>query len=210
MLCKAQEKLNKDLVELGNWLSANKLSAKLVKTEYMILGTAPKLKSLDYSPMIKLNGKCIKRVIKSDYLGLIIDESLPWKQYISSLKLKIFSVLMAIKQVDFLPQESLITLYHSLVESRLRYCNTVWGNCGTSLKNQLSLVSIWTFCALRCSSWFFLARFGFSSSDVRCCFLLLFVTFCCFSLLFVARRCSFWLFIALDINHLPLVQNWYE
>ena len=74
----------------------------------------------------------------------------------------------------------------------------------------LSLVSIWTFCALRCSSWFFLARFGFSSSDVRCCFLLLFIAFCCFSLLFVARRCSFWLFIALDINHLPLVQNWCE
>ena len=137
MLCKAQEKLNKDLVELGNWLSANKLSANLVKTEYMILGTAPKLKALDYSPMIKLSGKSIKRVIKSDYQGLIIDESLSWKQYISSLKLKISSALMAIKQVDFLPQESLITLYHSLVESRLRYCNTVWGNCGISLKNQL-------------------------------------------------------------------------
>ena len=136
MLCKAQEKLNKDLVELGNWLSANKLSANLVKTEYMILGTAPKLKALDYSPMIKLNGKSIKRVITSDYLGLIIDESLSWKQYISSFKLKISSALMAIKQVDFLPQESLITLYHSLVESRLRYCNTVWGNCGTGLKNQ--------------------------------------------------------------------------
>ena len=44
MLCKAQEKLNKDLVELGNWLSANKLSANLVKTEYMILGTAQSLK----------------------------------------------------------------------------------------------------------------------------------------------------------------------
>ena len=103
----------------------------------MILGTAPKLKALDYSPMIKLNGKSIKRVIKSDYLGLVIDESLSWKQYISLLKLKISSALMAIKQVDFLPQESLITLYHSLVESRLCYCNTVWGNCGTSLKNQL-------------------------------------------------------------------------
>ena len=136
MLCKAQEKLNKDLVELGNWLSANKLSANLVKTEYMILGTAPKLKALDYSPVIKLNGKSIKRVIKSNYLGLIIDKSLSWKQHIRSLKLKISSALMAMKQVDFLPQESLIALYHSLVESRLRYCSTVWGNCETSLKNQ--------------------------------------------------------------------------
>ena len=28
-------------------------------------------------------------------------------------------------------------LYHSLIESRLRYCNTVWGNCSSDLKNQL-------------------------------------------------------------------------
>ena len=27
--------------------------------------------------------------------------------------------------------------YHSLVESLLRYCNTLWGNCDTSLKDQL-------------------------------------------------------------------------
>ena len=32
----------------------------------------------------------------------------------------------------------------------------------------------------------FIARFGFSSFDVRFCFLLLFVAFCCFSLLVVA------------------------
>ena len=44
---------------------------------------------------------------------------------------------MATKQVSFLTRESLRTLYHSLVDSRLRYCNTVWGNCGTSIKDQL-------------------------------------------------------------------------
>ena len=44
---------------------------------------------------------------------------------------------MTTKQVSFLPRESLTTLYHSLVESRLCYCNTVWGNYGTSLKDQL-------------------------------------------------------------------------
>ena len=37
----------------------------------------------------------------------------------------------------FSPTESLTTLYHSLTESRLRYFNTVWGNCGTSFKNKL-------------------------------------------------------------------------
>ena len=87
--------------------------------------------------MIKLNGNTIKRVSKTDYLGLIIDENLSWKKYIDSLKLEISLALMAMKQISFLPRESLTTLYHSLVKSRLRYCNTVWSNCGTSLKDQL-------------------------------------------------------------------------
>ena len=44
--------------------------------------------------------------------------------------------MAAIKHVNFLPQTALITLYQTLVESRLRYCNTVWGNCGNSLKSK--------------------------------------------------------------------------
>ena len=103
----------------------------------MILATSPELKALDFSPLIKLNSKPIKRVSKTDNLGLIIDESLSWTKNIDSLKLKISLTLMAMKQVSFLPRKSLTTLYNSLTDSRLRYCNTVWGNCGTSLKDQL-------------------------------------------------------------------------
>ena len=44
---------------------------------------------------------------------------------------------LSVKNVNFLPQETLVTLYYSLVESRLRYCNTVWGNCGNLLKRKL-------------------------------------------------------------------------
>ena len=32
------------------------------------------------------------------------------------------------------------TLYHSLVESRLRYCSTVWGNCNNALKANLQRI----------------------------------------------------------------------
>ena len=95
----------------------------------MILATAPKLNKMNLSPLIKLNGKPIKRVSISDYLGLIIDEKLSWQQCISSLKQKICSMLMAMRQVAFLPEK--------LIESRLCYCNTVWGNCSPNLKNQL-------------------------------------------------------------------------
>ena len=103
----------------------------------MTLATARKLNQMNFSPLIKLNGKPIKRASKSDYLGLIIEEKVSWQQYISSRKRKISSTLMALRQVAFLPEKSKITLYHSLIESRLRYCNTVWDNCSSNLKNQL-------------------------------------------------------------------------
>ena len=49
------------------------------------------------------------------------------------------------------------------------------------------------FVAVCRSFWFFISRFGFSSSDVHCYFSLLFVSFCCFSLpflLFLVFHCS--------------------
>ena len=56
-LHQAQSKLNDDLETLGKWLSANTLSANLVKTEYMIIATSARIKALDYSPIIELNDK---------------------------------------------------------------------------------------------------------------------------------------------------------
>ena len=76
LINEAQIKINDDLLVLGIWLSANKLPANLVKTKYMILATTPKLKALDFSPLIKLNGNSVKR---TDYLGHIIDKNSSWK-----------------------------------------------------------------------------------------------------------------------------------
>ena len=33
-----------------------------------------------------------------------------------------------------------MTLRHSLVESRLRHCSTVWGNCNSSLKTKIQQI----------------------------------------------------------------------
>ena len=37
----------------------------------------------------------------------------------------------------FILRDSLILLYRTLVEPYFRYCNTTWGNCGTSLLHKL-------------------------------------------------------------------------
>ena len=130
----AQRKLNNDLDTLGKWISANKLSANLIKTEYRIIATSAKLNTLDYSPIIELNSKPIARATETPSLGLIVNEALTWEPYVQHLSANMASAISAIKQVNFLSKKSLVTLYQSLVESRLRYCNSVWGNCGETLK----------------------------------------------------------------------------
>ena len=110
----AQRKLNNDLDTLGKWMSANKLSANLIKTEHMIIATSAKLNILDYSPIIELNGKPIARATETPSLGLIVDEALTWEQYVQHLSTKMASAISAIKQANFLPQKNHWLLYINL------------------------------------------------------------------------------------------------
>ena len=103
LLLKVQENLNTDIKTQEQWLDANKLSPNRVKTEYMIIASSLKLKHIDFSPLIKLAGKPVKRVLKPDYLGLIIDEKLPWVDYVSTLARKISPAMAAIKNRKFSP-----------------------------------------------------------------------------------------------------------
>ena len=41
------------------------------------------------------------------------------------------------KSSEYLPQNSLRTVYKSLIESRLKYCAAVCGNCGATLKHKV-------------------------------------------------------------------------
>ena len=66
LFLKAQENLNADIRTLEQLLDANKLSPNLVKTEYMIIASSPKLRHIYFSPLIKLTGKPIKRVLSKN------------------------------------------------------------------------------------------------------------------------------------------------
>ena len=121
------------LIQGREWLAANKLSANLVKTEYMISATAPKLNKMNFNFLIKLNGKPIKGVSTSDCLSYNRRKTI----MATILKFTKTKNVLALRQVVFVPELSKITFCHSLIESRLRYCNTVWGNCSSDLKIQL-------------------------------------------------------------------------
>ena len=68
------------------------------------------------------------------YLGIIIDDKMSWKEHIDYISSKIKRNIGMMKTVRRdVPTECLISLYRTLVEHYIRYCNTTWGGCNTSL-----------------------------------------------------------------------------
>ena len=61
-----------------------------------------------------------------------MDQYLRWDKHVGAHGKKLKSAISSIKTVSYLPTSALVNIYHSLVESKLRYCNTVWGNCNLS------------------------------------------------------------------------------
>ena len=64
--------LNNDLKNVSDWLSTNKLSLNTEKTEYMIIGSHQRLRSIETEPAIYLGANKIKRVKSTESLGPIL------------------------------------------------------------------------------------------------------------------------------------------
>ena len=68
---------------------------------------------------------------------MTVDQCLRWDKHVGALSKKISFAISSIKLADFLSSKALLNIYHSPVESKLRYCITVWGNCNLSLISKL-------------------------------------------------------------------------
>ena len=67
-----------------------------------------------------------------------VDDQLKWSTQLSSAIRKVSRGIGMLKYSKrYLPKESLIMLYRSLVEPYVRYCCPVWGSCGASALDKL-------------------------------------------------------------------------
>ena len=57
-----QSCLNDDLVNVSNWLIANKLTLNMTKTEFMLIGSRQRLCTLTFPPRPSINGSPIEHV----------------------------------------------------------------------------------------------------------------------------------------------------
>ena len=85
-------------------------------------------------PVVRAQGKVIKRVNKTKSLGLVIDEFLTWNKHKEYITKKIKQNLGMMKKIKgSVPKDSLVMLYKTLVEPYLRYCNIIWEQCENTL-----------------------------------------------------------------------------
>ena len=72
--------LRNELQDVIDWLRQNKLSLNARKCEFMFLGNSKQLGKISEIGDLKVGEDEIKRVRKTKYLGLTIDETLSWNQ----------------------------------------------------------------------------------------------------------------------------------
>ena len=72
------------------------------------------------------------------FLGLIIDEHLSWKPHCNTLANKISRNCGIMNRVKhLLPESTLKTLFHSLIQSYINYGLLLWGGCPDTTTNRI-------------------------------------------------------------------------
>ena len=130
--------LNKDLKSVNTWLSSNKLTLTLSKTELLVITSRQRRVYLSDNPSLTINNFPIEQVSSTKSLGVSIDENLSWNTHIETVCKKISSALGLIKRIrDFVPFYTLLNIFNGLVKPQFDYCSLVWDCCSTGLAEKL-------------------------------------------------------------------------
>ena len=133
-----KKKVNNELSNVHNWLLASKLTVNVDKSEYMLIGSRQRLAGIDIEPIINIGGKNLRRVSKTKSLGILIDENLNWNDQIDNISKKASKGIGILRRAKkYISQQSLLTIYQSLVQPYFDYCSLVLGNCNQACKDKL-------------------------------------------------------------------------
>ena len=122
---KLNKLVNRDMKHLNNWLSANKISLKVEKTELVIF-KSPRKVLLD-EITIKLTGKRLYPSNSIKYLGIKIDRFLHWHTQVNSNAVKLNRAnALLLKIRNYVNMKTLRNIYFAIFYSHLSYSCIVW------------------------------------------------------------------------------------
>ena len=82
-------RLNHDLSNVYEWLSANKLTLNMTKTEFMLIASRQKLSQFTESPSLTINENAIEQVTSTKSLGVYVDQNINWECHSENISKKI-------------------------------------------------------------------------------------------------------------------------
>ena len=107
----------------------------------MLICTKPKYQNLNsagFNRRLNIRGNELDDMQKVKYLGVYVDNSLDWKEHITTVSSMVSKALGFLKHAKkFFRDSSLKALYLIIVEPYFRYCCSVWECRGTTALLQL-------------------------------------------------------------------------
>ena len=137
-LAALQDEMTKDLKGITSWLSANKLTLNVLKTDFMLIGSRQRVAALEGNVTLRLNDAALQQVHSLKCLGVNVDQNLTWDSYIASIRKKVTRNVGILKKVKpVLNRLNLIDIYRSLIEPYFTYCCIVWDSVGETQTKSL-------------------------------------------------------------------------
>ena len=107
---------------LNNWLTTNKLSLNIVKTEFIVVGSRQRIKTLNNEIDIEINGNMVNQVTSVKSLGVHLDNHLMWSEHTDKLCKKIASAIGALKRIrSCISMNTAIQIYQALIQPHFDY-----------------------------------------------------------------------------------------
>ena len=132
-----ESRLSSDLDRLISWFESNFLTLNDSKPKIMLIGTHQRLNAVD-SFSVTAHNTSLERVDTFKYVGVIMDETLSWKEYVSSMGKKISSRLALLRRArKVLPKSACVTLYNTMLLPLFDYCAVIRDSCGQGSKSYL-------------------------------------------------------------------------
>ena len=120
--------MNEDLLQVRNWCVENRLLLNPDKTKLIVFGSWQMTSKL-HEFHLSLLGKDISPVQSARDLGLILNPNLTFDNHITTSVSECIARLAQINRVKHcLDKNTLLTVIHALVFSKMYYCSNVWAN----------------------------------------------------------------------------------
>ena len=119
--------VNSELECINQWFKANKLSLNIEKNKSTLFHKKSAKNEILGIPDLKIGSKNIEKTSSINFLGVMLDEHISWKDHIKTVENKFAKNIGLINRASyFLNEHSLKTIYFSYIHSYLNYANIAW------------------------------------------------------------------------------------